>query len=88
MPQDINALCKRNAAIPAPPLSDEDTIVKSAEICAYYCKGRFGGKTEIVYTPRKFVKKPSKSNPGFCTYTEYKSISVMPNNHEELKKSE
>lgn len=62
----------------------EEVLVKGAEICAYYSKGRDGGKTEIVYTQKKFVKKPSKSKPGFVTYTNFKSLMVEPNKHEEL----
>ncbi len=63
---------------------DDDVLLTAAEICAYYSKGREGGKTEIVYTDRKFVKKPSKSKPGFVTYTNFKSLMVEPNNHSEI----
>lgn len=62
----------------------DDVLVKGAEICAYYSKGRDGGKTEIVYTQKKFVKKPSKSKPGFVIYTNFKSLMVEPNKREEL----
>ena len=62
----------------------DDVLLVAAEICAYHSKGRDGGKTEIVYTPKKFVKKPSKSKPGFVTYTNFKSLMVEPNNHQEL----
>lgn len=66
-------------------LSEKELVICS-EICAYYSKGRSGGKTEIVYTKRKNVKKPPKSKLGFCTYLSYKSIVVSPNKHEELLK--
>ena len=62
----------------------DEVLVAGAQICAYYSKGRDGGKTEIVYTPKKFVKKPSKSKPGFVTYTNFKSLVVEPDKHEEL----
>ena len=64
----------------------EKTIVKAAEICAYYSKGRDGGKTEIVYTLKKNVKKPRGSKLGFCTYENYKSLTVAPDKHEEFLK--
>lgn len=64
----------------------ERVIVAAAEICAYYSKGRDGGKTEIVYCEKKFVKKPKKSPLGFCTYTDFKSITVEPDMHAELLK--
>ena len=65
----------------------ERVITAAAEICAYYSKGRDGGKTEIAYCERKFVKKPKKSPLGFCTYTDFKSIVVQPNEHKELIKN-
>ena len=61
-------------------------IEKSAEICAYYSKGREGGKTEIVYTQKRNVKKPPKSKPGKVIYESFKSIIVAPNKHIELLK--
>ncbi len=65
----------------------ETVIVKSAEICAYYSKGRHGGKTEIVYTEKKNVKKPPKSKLGFCTYDNFKSMTVKPEKHVDFLKS-
>ena len=65
----------------------ERVITAAAEICAYYSKGRDGGKTEIVYCERKFVKKPKKSPLGFCTYTDFKSLMAEPNEHKELLKN-
>nr|MBO4518371.1 NFACT family protein [Clostridia bacterium] len=64
----------------------ERVITAAAEICAYYSKGRAGGKTEIAYCERKFVKKPKKSPLGFCTYTDFKSITVNPAEHKEMAK--
>lgn len=64
----------------------ERVVAAAAEICAYYSKGREGGKTEIVYCERKFVKKPKKSPLGFCTYTDFKSITVNPAEHKEMAK--
>ena len=59
----------------------ENVILKCAQICAYYSKGREGGKTEVVYTPKKNVKKPSGAKPGFCVYENYKSVVVQPQKH-------
>lgn len=65
-----------------------ERIIKiAAEICAYYSKGREGGKTEIVYALKKYVKKPPKSKPGFCTYDNFKSMVVNPEKHAEFLKS-
>lgn len=64
----------------------ERVITAAAEICAYYSKGRDGGKTEIVYCEKKFVKKPKKSPLGFCTYTDFKSLMATPDIHAEMLK--
>ena len=64
-----------------------DVIVFASEICAYYSKDRNSGKSEVVYTEKKNVKKPPKSKPGFFTYSEYNSIVVSPNGHESKMKS-
>ena len=61
----------------------ESVIKASAEICAFYSEARDGGKVEVDYTKRKFVKKPPKSNPGFVIYTNQLSIVVNPLKHEE-----
>jgi predicted ribosome quality control (RQC) complex YloA/Tae2 family protein len=64
----------------------EEVIVFAGEVSAYYSKGRNGGKTEIVYTKRKNVKKPPKSKLGFCIYDNYNSIVVEPKKHQEYLK--
>lgn len=66
----------------------ERVIRIAGEISAYYSKGRNGGKTEIVYTQRKHVKKPPKSKPGFCIYDNFKSMVVEPQKHEEFIKED
>ena len=64
----------------------ESVILIASEICAYYSKGRDGGKTEIAYTLKKNVKKPPKSKPGFVTYDDYESVTVNPDKHAEFLK--
>ena len=64
----------------------ERVIRIACEISAYYSKGRTGGKTEVVYTKKKNVKKPPKSKPGFCTYDNFKSVMVEPNKRNEFLK--
>ncbi len=64
----------------------EKVLLVGAEISAYYSKGRLGGKTEVVYTKRKYVKKPPKSKLGFCYYDNFSSITVNPKKHENYLK--
>lgn len=66
----------------------ENVIRVAGEISAYYSKAREGGKTEIVYTEKKHVKKPPKSKPGFCIYDNFKSMVVEPKKHAEFLKCE
>lgn len=66
----------------------DNVLLVACEICAYYSKGRETGKTEIVYTSKKNVKKPSKSKPGFCVYENFKSIVVNGKKHSEFLKNE
>ena len=66
----------------------ERVIRCTAEIVAYYSKARESGKTEIAYTEKRFVKKPNGAKPGFCVYTDFKTITVNSNKHAEFLKSE
>lgn len=63
----------------------DETVIKAAQICAYYSDAKERDKTPVDYTLRKFVKKPPKSNSGFVTYTEQKTVLVAPDAHRELK---
>lgn len=64
----------------------EEVLTKAAGLCAYYSKGR-GGRPEIAYTERKFLKKPPKSKAGFFVYSEYKSMLAEPDNCAEYLKT-
>ncbi len=66
----------------------EKVIRIAGEISSYYSKARESGKTEIVYTKRQHVKKPPKSKPGFCTYENFKSLTVEPQKRTEFLKSD
>ena len=64
----------------------DDALLFAAEICAYYSDGRNGGKIPEDYTLKKHVKKPRGANPGFVTYTDYKTLLVEPRPHAENQK--
>ncbi len=64
-----------------------DEVIKiCAEICAYRSKARNAGKTEVVYTERKNVKKIRTGKVGKVTYSEFSSIMVEPLSYKELIK--
>ena len=65
---------------------DLTTIKIASEICAFYSKGRESGKTEVVWTYKKHVKKPNGAKLGFVNYTNFNSIIVEPNKHEKYVK--
>lgn len=64
----------------------DGVIQKTAEICAFYSEASGGGKVSVDYTERKFVKKPPKAKSGSVIYTDYKTIVVTPNSHDDLKR--
>ncbi len=66
----------------------EKVVLFASELCAYFSKCRDTGNVEVVYTLKKHVKKPPKSAIGFCTYTDFKSVVVKPDFHEEFLKKE
>ena len=68
-------------------LPPQKVLTFAGEVCAYYSNARLNGKTEIVYTFKKFVKKPPKSKMGFCVYENYKSFNVVPNKRAEFLKT-
>ncbi len=60
----------------------DEVILFAAEICAYYSQARNSDKIPVDYTFKKFVKKPPKSPVGTVYYTDYKTILVTPNSHQ------
>ena len=62
----------------------DSVLLKSAEICASHSEVKNGSKIEVDYTFKKFVKKPPQAKPGSVIYTDYKTIIVNPNSHDNL----
>lgn len=56
----------------------ETTLHDAVYIAAYYSKGRESSNVAVVYTKRKFVKKPAGSKPGFVVYNNEKTLWVNP----------
>ena len=59
---------------------DESTLVKAAELAAYFSQARNSPKVEVHYTKRKHVTKPRRAKPGLVRLLEFKSIKVEPKN--------
>lgn len=66
----------------------ERVLGAAAEICAHYSDGRSGNKIPVDYAYKKYVKKPPQKATGFFVYTDYKTVLVDPDGHEELRKDD
>lgn len=56
----------------------EDIIHQAAGLAARHSRARNEGKVDVVYCPRKFVRKPPGAKPGLVTISEFRTITVIP----------
>lgn len=63
---------------------DERALEKPASIAARFSSGRNELKTEVVWTRKKYVKKPPGGLPGIATYSHYKSILARASDCEKI----
>ena len=57
---------------------DGESILQAATLAAYYSQGRESDRVDVDYAPVRHVKKPAGSRPGMVTYTDYKTLTVSP----------
>ncbi len=62
----------------------ESTLHEAVYLAAYHSQARESSNVPVVYTRRKFVKKPSGSKPGFVVYTHEKTLWVNPDRNKLL----
>ena len=55
-----------------------ETLLDAAALAAHFSKARGRGSVEVIYTPRKFVRKPKGMKPGAVTVERSKSVRVQP----------
>jgi predicted ribosome quality control (RQC) complex YloA/Tae2 family protein len=53
-------------------------IEETAAVAAYYSKARSDGLVPVIYTQRRYVRKPRKAKPGLVTVERESSIMVEP----------
>ncbi len=53
-------------------------IAETAAIAAWHSKAKNDSAVPVVYTPRKYVRKPRKAKPGLVTVEREKSLMVEP----------
>lgn len=58
-------------------------LLAAAEIAAYYSNLHAGGKVQVDYTPRKYVKHHPARKSGMVLYTNYQTLTVEPKAHKE-----
>ncbi len=63
----------------------KDVLEKSASIAAYYSSQRNGGFVPVIYTQRKYVRKPKGANPGSVVVAKEEVIMVEPKSYDEVK---
>jgi predicted ribosome quality control (RQC) complex YloA/Tae2 family protein len=56
----------------------ETALHEAVYIAAYYSQARESSNVPVVYTRKKFVKKPAGSKPGFVIFTHEKTLWVNP----------
>jgi predicted ribosome quality control (RQC) complex YloA/Tae2 family protein len=59
---------------------DDATLVKAAQLAAYFSQARNSSKVEVHYTKKKHVTKPRRAKPGLVRLLEFKTIKVEPKN--------
>lgn len=55
---------------------DDKTLLKAAELTKEYSSAKNSGKVSVIYTQRKYVKKPPNQKGGMVTYKNEKEIVV------------
>ncbi|MCP4396188.1 MAG: fibronectin/fibrinogen-binding protein [bacterium] len=56
----------------------ERTLQEAASLAAFHSKLRRSGKVDVIYSPRKHVKKPKGAPPGLVTLSQFQTIRVIP----------
>jgi len=53
-------------------------LEQAAAIAAHYSKARTSGMAAVIYTERRYVRKPRKARPGLALCTREKTLMVVP----------
>lgn len=54
----------------------DSTIEEAANIAAYFSEARNSSNVPVIYTKRKFLKKPPGSKPGYVTYSNERTLII------------
>ncbi len=53
-------------------------VAETASVAAYFSKGRTSQTVAVVYTEKKYVRKPRKGKPGTALYSHERTVMVAP----------
>jgi len=53
-------------------------LARAASIAAWFSKARTSGLAPVLYTPRRYVRKPRKAPPGLAATLRHQSLMVEP----------
>jgi len=56
----------------------KETLLDAAHLAKHFSKLRDAARAPIDYTYRKYVKKPRGAKPGFVTYSQQKTMMLVP----------
>jgi predicted ribosome quality control (RQC) complex YloA/Tae2 family protein len=62
----------------------KEVIDKTASLAAYYSQSRKAGLVPVIYTEKKYVRKPKGANPGSVLVQKENVVMVKPQSPEEL----
>jgi len=55
----------------------DEILLQAAKLAAKYSESRLNSKINVIYTKRKYLRKPPGANLGYVTYKNEKEITVQ-----------
>ena len=59
-------------------MPDQQTLLEAATLAVHFSSQRNGVSVPVDYVPRRYVKKPSGSKPGFVIFTNQRTVLITP----------
>ena len=59
-------------------MPDKQTLLEAAMLAVHFSSQRNGVSVPVDYVPRRYVKKPSGSKPGFVIFTNQRTLLITP----------
>ena len=63
---------------PENPEVPQTTLHEAVNLAAYFSQAKESSNVPVVYTRKKYLKKPPGSKPGYVTYTHEKTLVINP----------